>query len=100
MKYAVNEEGVTALKTMSAAISNATEQILGLTNALDACAGDHQDTLGPHKASIDEVIEEINDITQKATEPANSISETLNEIADAYQEIIGNDRIKGSAGKR
>jgi DNA replication protein DnaC len=44
---------------MSAAISNATEQILGLTKALDACAGDHQDTLGPHKASIDEVIEEL-----------------------------------------
>ena len=100
MKYAVNEEGVTALNTMSAAISNATEQILGLTKALDACAGDHQDTLGPHKASIDEVVEEINDIVEKATEPVNSISEVLKDVADSYQEIIDNDRIKGSAGKR
>ncbi|MBQ3497961.1 MAG: hypothetical protein IJA87_02405 [Clostridia bacterium] len=99
MKYAVNEEGVSALKTMSAAIFDATEQINGLTSALDACAGDHQDTLGPHKSSIDAVIQEIDSITKQATAPINEISETLNDIADAYQEIIGNDRISGSAGK-
>lgn len=99
MKYAVNEPGVLALKTMSAAIFDSVDQINSLTSALDSCAGEHSDTLGPHKASIDEVIEEIHSITKQATEPVNSISEILNEIADSYQEIIDNDRIKNSSGK-
>ena len=99
MKYAVNEEGVMALKTMSAAIFSSAEQIRGLTGALKTCADEHQDTLGPHKSSIDEVIEEINSVTNQATDPINNIAETLNDIADSYQGIIGNDGIRGSSGK-
>jgi methyl-accepting chemotaxis protein len=96
MKYAVSEQGVEALKTMSAAIFSTIDQINGLTSALSACAGDHADTLGPHKASIDEVIEEIEAATKQATEPTSSIADTLNEIAEAYREIIDNDTIRSS----
>lgn len=99
MKYAVSEQGVMALKTMSAAISDTIDTINGLTSGLSACADEHQDTLGPHKASIDSVIEEIQALTNQATEPANNVAEALNDVAESYEEIIGNDRIQGSVGK-
>lgn len=98
-KYAVNEEGVMALKTMSAAIVSASEQITALANALRTCADEHADTLGPHKESIDSVIEDIEAAEKAATDPVNGISDMLNEVADAYQDIIGDDRIKSSGGK-
>ena len=98
MRYNVNDEGVMALKTMSAAIFGAIDEIKELTGALTACADDHQESLGPHKASIDKVIEDIKNAANDATEPVNSIAEALNEVAESYQEVIDNDRIAGTGG--
>lgn len=96
MKYAVNEEGVQAMHTMSNAITEAIEEVQTLTSGMQTAADEHNDTLGPHKASLDSALEDINESLKQASEPANSVAEKLNEVADAYQEIIGNDRIKGS----
>lgn len=95
MKYAVNEEGIQAMKTMASAITEAIEEVQTLTTNVQSAADEHNDTLGPHKASLDSAIEDINESLKQASEPANSAAEKLTEVAEAYQEIIGNDRIKG-----
>lgn len=52
---------------------------------------EYQDTLGPHKQSLDNALSEIADIVKAASDPASSVAERLNEVADGYDEIIGND---------
>lgn len=99
MEYAVNEEGVQAMNTMANAITEAIEEVQNLTSTVQSIADEHQDALGPHKASLDEVLEEINEAIKQASDPANGVAEKLIEVAEAYQEIIGNDRFKGASGK-
>ncbi len=96
MKYAVNDEGVEAMHNMASAITEAIEEVQTLTSGIQSAADEHNDTLGPHKASLDSALEEINESLKQASEPASSVAEKLNEVADAYQEVIGNDRIKGA----
>lgn len=95
MKYAVNEEGVRAMNTMANAITEAIDEVQSLTANMQSVADEYNDTLGPHKASLDSAFEDINESIRQASQPANSVAEKLAEVAEAYQEIIGNDRISG-----
>ena len=99
MKYAVNEEGIQAMNTMASAITEAIEEVQSLTSNVRSTADGFNDTLGPHKESLDSAIDDINESLKQASEPANNIADKLKEVAEAYQEIIGNDRIKSSSGK-
>ena len=99
MRYKADQEGVLALKTMSAAIFSSTEQLLGLTGALQTCVDSHRGYLGPHEKSLEDVIESIETTVKKSTGPINEISEMLNDIADAYQEIVDDDQFAGMGGK-
>ena len=96
MKYAVNEEGIHALNTMASAISDSVETLRSLVSTVQSTADEHNEALGPHKGSLDQVLEDINNAIQQASEPANSISETLIDVADGYQEVIDNDRFASS----
>lgn len=95
-KYAVNEPGAAALRSMASAIDEAVEQLVSLISGIQSTADEYDDSLGPHKASLDDVLEEISESLKQATDPANAVSEKLNDLADEYQEIIENNRIKGS----
>lgn len=97
--YAVNEEGVNAMKTMASAIAEALEELESLTSSLQSSSDEYSDTLGPHKASLDSCLEEIGESIKQASEPASGVADKLNEVAEAYQEIIGNDRFSGKSGK-
>ncbi len=99
MKYAVNEEGIEAMNTMASAITESVEELEGYTTTVQSAADEYEDTLGPHKASLDEALSEITESVKQAADPANSVAEKLTEVAEAYEEIIGNDRIKSSSGK-
>ena len=99
MKYAVNEEGIEAMNTMASAIKESVEELEGYTTTVQSAADEYEDTLGPHKASLDEALSEITESVKQAADPANSVAEKLTEVAEAYEEIIGNDRIKSSSGK-
>lgn len=98
MKYGVNEEGIEALNTMASAITESVEQLEGYTTTVQSAADEYEDTLGPHKASLDEALTAITESVKQAADPASSVAEKLVEVAEGYQEIIENDRIKGSAG--
>lgn len=99
MKYAVNSEGVEAMKKMASAITEAIEEIGTLTQGIKSTADGYQDMLGPHKSSLDSALSDIEASLKQASEPAESIAEQLNDVAEAYEDIIGNDRIRGSSGK-
>lgn len=93
-KYAVNEEGVQALSTMASSSLEAVSQITSLTARMSSVAENNSSTLGPHKQSLDTAIEDIISSLQSANEPIETLAEKLREVAEAYNEIIGNDRMK------
>lgn len=96
MKYAVNETGIQAMNAMASSIRQAVEQVQRLTLTIRCTADGYQDTLGPHKASLDNALDEINESMRQVSDPVNCVSEMLMEVAEAYAEIIGNDRLRGS----
>lgn len=98
-QYAVNEEGVQALKSTASNIMDAVEQVLNITNSIESVADEYVDTLGPHHTSLVSAITEIREAQKQAVQPASELSETLNDVADAYQDIIDNDRVPaGNSG--
>ena len=95
-KYAVNNEGVSALRQLSTRVSNCCESLNGLIADLKNACGDKGQVLGPHYASVEEALETIQAEVNKAKEPSISVSQTLLDIADSYEEIIENDKVKQS----
>jgi methyl-accepting chemotaxis protein len=97
-KFAINEEGVAALKQLSADLTENIEKIVkatsGLENTCESCRSD----LGPHVESLSEVIEEVREISSRAADPIESLSEKALEYAQDFEEIIANDRFKGISG--
>lgn len=98
MKYAVNREGILAMRTMAAAIKNAIEVLNAETKKVDEVAASHQDALGPHKASLDAALKDIEDALKDATDPAEDIAENLEDVAEGYEDIIEHDGIGASTG--
>lgn len=99
MKYAVNEEGVQALESLSVRITDSVADLYHLTMMLQSSANDSSDVLGPHKASLISSIKSIYEAIKQSAEPVKNISDTLKETAECYQEIIDNDRINsGNTG--
>lgn len=96
--YAANENGVQALKTMSNALYTAVEEIANHTTHIISITDEYCDTIGPHKSSLDQALEEISDCIRRSGEPANDIAERLCEVAEGYQEVIDNDRFNGRNG--
>lgn len=99
MKYAVNEQGIQAMNKMASSVTEAVEEMRGLTAKVRSEAEGHQNSLGPHKKSLDTALSEIEQDLRQASEPAKGVAEKLTEVAEAYEEIIDNDRIKGAVGK-
>lgn len=98
MKYAVNEQGVAALKRMATVLSNVGEHICDAIGIVKDVADEHDGMLGPHKSSLDDVIENIQITLQKSTTSMEAMSELLEEIAEGYQEIIDDNAFAGLAG--
>ena len=94
MKYAVNEEGVTAMRTMSNRLRDALEAVDQITQTLRSEADAGQNVLGPHKPSLDDALDCIDQSVRQAAEPAEEICDTIDDVAEAYEEIISNDRLR------
>ena len=97
--YAVSQEGVIALKTMSAAIHAAADKITSVSKDLKIVVEDNNNLLGPHVKSLEEVIENIDNEMKKASEPIGSISSILEDLANDYQEEIDSKPTFGGSGK-
>lgn len=91
MKYAVNDEGVRALKEMSQKIIECAESIKNSADELSSVADENSAVLGPHQESISSILQEIREAEQISAEPIAVISETLKNISEKYQAIIDDD---------
>ncbi len=96
-KYAVSEEGVQALRAAATAITDAIETIKAKTDTVQSDADEYQETLGPHKASLDKALDTIAENIQQASETVSNVAAKLNGVADKYQDVIDDDKI-GAAG--
>ena len=59
MKYAVNEAGVSALQNISTTLMTSVADLFEKTSQLQTITSDNEDSLGPHKASLNQAIMEI-----------------------------------------
>ena len=97
MKYAVNEAGVSALQNISTALMTSAVDLFEKTSQLQTIASDNEDSLGPHKASLNQAIIEIYIGLKESAESINVLAETAKDVAEAYQEIIDNDHLSSTA---
>ena len=85
--FAVNQEGVDALNALSARLPELLEEIKTAAEQLNSVADD-QNGLGPHAATIEEIVESIQASVRDAEDPINTLSEVIADVAEGYQEII------------
>lgn len=88
MKYAVNEEGVAAMRDAAALIVEIIDDFKAATDNVKSASDDYSDTLGPHVNELNEALDSISNSIMKSAEPTNNIAQTLRSVAEAYEEII------------
>lgn len=91
MKYAVNEAGVSALQNISTALMTSVADLFEKTSQLQTITSDNEDSLGPHKASLNQAIMEIYIGLKESTESIKTLAASAKDVAEAYQDIIAND---------
>ena len=95
--FGVNPAGVRALKDLGQRLSEQIEIIRVTGVAVINCLQSHSIGLGPHVASIDRVLESINQETIQVATPVTELAEKVNKVAAAYQGIIDNDRYRSDS---
>ena len=93
-KYKVNDEGVSALRGLAARLPEVVESVNNATGSLQGECESNRGGLGPHVASIQRVIEEIEAESKASTAPVVELSEKVSALAEKYQAIIDNDPFK------
>jgi DNA repair ATPase RecN len=88
MKVMCNEAGIEALHTFGDGIVQAAEDIEQSANNLQGICDAHRDNLGPHVDEIEELIQEIIEITKKYKEPIEGLKYKMYQTADAFQAVI------------
>lgn len=92
----VDEDGVTLLRGLADGVDDGADEIVSITeNLLDDVQ--QYSALGPHKKSIETIVEMIQEETKNATSPTKVVAEKLRSKADDYQDWIDND-IFGTSG--
>lgn len=90
----VDEEGVELLRNMADGIEDRRDEIMSVTvNFLDEI--EQYSDLGPHRASLIEIVTDIQEQVKGATSPVAIIADKFRKKADEYQEIIDDDVFSG-----
>ena len=92
MKYAVTEDGISALKALSVRMRENAVMIRNTADALESTLEANYHALGPHGASIKSLIAEFRQSHQDACVPIWELSESILILADGYQEFVDTDR--------
>ena len=98
MKYAVSDEGVTALMAMSSGILESVALLYQATTKMQTEADSFGETLGPHRSSLNGALKTIYECIKIAVEPCSVLSETLKDVAEAYQDVIDNNSLAQGQG--
>ncbi len=92
---AVTPEGVAALKSMASALDDGAQEISSACDALTGAIEGLNNT-GPHRSSIIDLADTIQQQISGASKPANELADKLEQKADEYQEFIDTDRFTSS----
>ena len=95
-EYAVNDEGVAALRALSAGLEDNAKAIDNATVALEDALASNIHGLGVHSLSISKLINEVKHTHQDACSPIVDLSEKVSILADEYQAFIDSDRFVGN----
>ena len=95
---AVSPGGVSALRKMARDLTDNIEVINSATNELQGTYEEHRAFLGPHAASLGQVIEDVKQAAAEAAEPIDGLSEKVLDMAATYEEFINNDPFSGISG--
>ena len=98
MEYAVNDEGIAALKALSGRLRENTAGISKAADALESALEANRHALGPHAAAIANVIAEMRHAHQDACVPIAELSEKVDDLAGEYQEFVNTNRFASSGG--
>jgi len=99
MAYAVNDEGIKALRGLVTKLTENVEKINASAGNLQNAYEENSSMLGPHTATLAQVIEDVKDTASAAAEPVNSLSEKVTKLADKYQAIKDRNPFGGASGK-
>jgi hypothetical protein len=94
-EYAVNDEGITALRALSACLEDNAKSIGNATVVLEDALTSNMHGLGAHSLSISKLINEVKYAHQDACSPIIDLSEKASILADEYQAFIDSDRFVG-----
>lgn len=95
-KYACSPEGVEQLKGAAAKIKQGADDIKTQTTTMRSIASGYSDTLGPHRADLEQALDEIAGAVAQCIEPAENVCQKLNTVAQDYEGIIGKKRFQRS----
>ncbi len=96
--YAVNENGVNALRELARHIYGSSEHLRIACDDVETAMDDYPDTLGPHASELAKAIEFLRITIIESSKPCDEISSLLLELAEDYEDIIENDRLKSQNG--
>ncbi len=88
MGVAVNAEGIKFLNELAGRLTDTGRIIIKACSRLETSYEENKALLGPHSASIQNVLEEIRNAMKETTDPIGNLSANIKDIAGAYQELI------------
>jgi len=97
-KVAVTPDGVSALRSMSQGLLENIETIKRSTNDLQNAYDENRAALAPNADSLGQVIQDVRDAANEASEPVEGLSDRVQRLADKYQEVIDDDPFSGISG--
>lgn len=95
----VTEQAVTALVNMSSQLQEFSAKIHQETEKMKSTYEENQSGLGPHSASIQQLIEEVEGTEQGASVPVKKLVLKLQRAAVIRKGIIENDRYTKVSGR-
>lgn len=96
MEYAVNEEGILALRALSGRLNEGVSAVSGAADALENALDSNRLGLGPHAGSISLLISEVRQESRGACGPVSELSAKVLDLANEYQEFVDTNRFGGA----
>ncbi len=94
--YAPNEEGIQALRSTAQQVTQSSEEIRSETSTMAGIADEYSNTIGPHQAELQAILEEIRAALDQSVQPVEEVAQALNDVADGYQDVVDNNPFGGS----
>lgn len=99
MAWKTDAEGVAAMTNAASRLEELSTQIHTETTNLKSAFDSNKDGLGPHAASIEQLIEDVEAIEEEGSRPVKKLVLKLTKAALIRSKIIDNDRYSKVKGK-